>query len=379
MVEIDQEEFMIRKLLILGTILFSLTGCYVSSKLALNGEGGRSFYNVAVQKTSKEEMLLNLVRLRYADIPYFLNVSNVTTQFTFGAKGTATVPIPGFTKLQPSALGGEVSWQNQPTIQYTPLEGQSYSTQMLRPIDLRALQQLIFTGWDIHRIFTVIVQSLDGVPNAIQASSPTPSYVPMYEKFQDIIALLRKFQVAGDLQIGVRHQETPQHQHSSEGEVMLSAIQISFPSSNENSDRLAGLLNGIKKVKGKYILNMSLGYNQAAEIGVMTRSLIGCMYFLCLGVKVPAIDIEQGAVFETKYPDGRTFDWSQILGDVIQIENSLESPRHSFVSIKYRNHWFYIPDNYVESKRTFSLLMQLYNIQSEETSSTGPFLSIPLG
>lgn len=369
---------MLRQLLVFGTILFSLTGCHVSSKLALNGDGGRNAYNVAIQKTSKEEMLLNLVRLRYTDIPYFLDVSNVTTQFTYAAKGAATVPIPGFTKLNPYELGGELSWQNQPTLQYTPLEGQSFAIQMLRPIELRALQQLIFTGWDINRVFKVIVQSLDDIPNATQASSPTPAYVPMYKKFQETIDLLRKFQMTGHLQIGVSYQDDP-HQHSHGGDVIPNTIQISFPSGDADSDRLAELFNEIKKVNGKYILNMSLGYDQAAEIGIMTRSLMGCMYFLSLGVQVPAIDIAKGIVFETRYPDGKIFDWSRILGDIMQIESSFEYPRNSFVSIKYRGHWFYIPDNDVESKRTFVLLMQLYNLQSGETKSTAPLLSIPLG
>ena len=367
---------MLRQLLVFGITLFSLTGCHVSSKLALNGDGGRNSYNVAVQKTSKEEMLLNLVRLRYTDIPYFLDVSSVTTQFTFSAKGTATVPIPGFSKLNPSELGGELSWQNQPTIQYTPLEGQSFAIQMLRPIQLRALQQLIFTGWDINRVFKMMVQSLDGIPNATQASSPTPAYVPLYKKFQETIDLLRKFQMAGKLQIGVSYQAAP-HQHTHDGEVVPNTIQISFPSDDEDSDRLAELFNEIKKFNGQYVLNMSLGYDQAAEIGIMTRSLMGCMYFLSLGVQVPAI--EKGVVFETRYPDGRLFDWNNILGGLMQIENSFEHPRNCFVAIKYRGHWFYISDNDVESKRTFVLLMQLYNLQSGETKSDGPLLSIPLG
>ncbi len=369
---------MLQQVFIFCIFALILSGCHVSSKVALNGGGGRNAYNISVQQTSKEEMLLNLVRLRYTDIPYFLDVSSVTTQFTYQAKGAALFPIPGFTRLNPAELGGELSWQNQPTLQYTPLDGQAFAIQMLRPIDLRALQQLIFTGWDIDRVFKVIIQSLDNIPNATQASSPTPSYVPKYKKFQDVIDLLRVFQTDGQLQIGVGIKQNGQ-EYNLAGDAIPNTMQISFPSGRPESDKLAELFSEVRKNKGRYILNMNLGYDEAAEIGIMTRSLIGCMYFLSLGVNVPKKDIENGCVFSTKHPDGTMFDWRDILDGILDIKYSKDRPSCAFSSVKYRDHWYYITDCDVESKRTFVLLMQLYNLQSGETKATGPLLSIPLG
>ena len=54
-----------------------LHGCQVSSYHALYGSGGRTAYNKAVQNTTNQELLLNLVRLRYSDTPYFLDVNNI--------------------------------------------------------------------------------------------------------------------------------------------------------------------------------------------------------------------------------------------------------------------------------------------------------------
>ena len=65
-------------------------GCHIPGPTSI--KTGRDNYNVAIQQTNNEQLLLNLVRLRYRDTPLFLEVSSVTTNFTFevgsGAGGT---------------------------------------------------------------------------------------------------------------------------------------------------------------------------------------------------------------------------------------------------------------------------------------------------
>ena len=51
------------RMLILSLLFFA--SCSIPSRTTLRGAGGRSSYNEAIQTTSREQMLLNLVRLRY--------------------------------------------------------------------------------------------------------------------------------------------------------------------------------------------------------------------------------------------------------------------------------------------------------------------------
>ena len=95
-------------------IAFICIGCSVPSKIVLNGSGGRNAYNVAVQKTNSEEMLLNLVRLKYGESPTFLELSSVTTQHSIKNIITAGIKIPGFNKTNPTDLRGETQFQAQP-------------------------------------------------------------------------------------------------------------------------------------------------------------------------------------------------------------------------------------------------------------------------
>lgn len=358
-----------------------LSGCHVSSRTSMYGSGGRTSYNIAAQNTTNQELLLNLVRLRYSDTPYFLELNGITTQFNFSSKLNSSFLLPGFNTENPAKVGGELGWSNQPTIQYTPLEGKEFAIQMMQPLDLRIIQGLVFTGWDVDRVFRLLIQNMADIPNASTASGPVPSKPPHYKKFFECLALLHHFQSLGELQIGVRYMphgsKTVSEDEACEKEP--NAIQISFPSNGNESDRLAELLEGVKKSKGRYVLNMRQAFNEEASLGLMTRSLLGTMYYLSLGVEVPPKDVAAGTVAMTLNEDGTLFDWHHVIGDLMTISWSYNRPDHYYLAVPYRGYWFYIDDRDVSSKRTFVLLQQIYNLQAKQQEKEGPLLTIPLG
>ncbi|MCP5505907.1 MAG: hypothetical protein H7A38_03370 [Chlamydiales bacterium] len=360
------------------TLLF--TGCQVSSRTSMYGSGGRTSYNVAAQNTTNQELLLNLVRLRYSDTPYFLEISGITTQFNFHTKIVPTIKIPGFDEENPATLGGEMGWSNQPTIQYSPLEGKEFAVQMMQPLDLRMIQGLIFMGWDVDRVFRMLIQNMADIPNAISASGPVPDAPPHYQKFAECLELLRYFQERGELQIGIRYIPNGDAHLSDEDACKHepNAIQISFPVNGPESDRLAELLEGVKKSKGRYVLNMRQAFNEEASLGLMTRSLLSAMYYLSLGVNVPPKDVAAGTVAMTHNKDGSLFNWHNVIGDLLTVNWSYRKPDYAYLAVPYRGYWFYIDDADVSSKRTFVLLQQIYNLQAKQQEKEGPILTIPL-
>ena len=91
-------------------------------------------------------------------------------------------------------------------------------------------------------------------------------------------------------------------------------------------------------------------------------------------------EFESGKVTMTKYEDGKSFDWSEVTGKVLSIKSkSGLPPSDAYVKIYYRDHWFYIEDSDLNSKSTFNLLMQLYNLQSGDNQGDAPVLTLPLG
>jgi len=355
-----------------------ITGCQIPSRTAFYGSGGRTSYNIAVQSTNAQEMLLNLVRMRYFDSPYFLDVSGVTTQYTYKNTSNATLPIPGVDSANPLKLFGELSWQNQPTMQYSPVEGKKFARQIAQPIDLHTIQQMVYAGWNVKRIFRMVIQSFDVSVNAPMETNPNPMAETYYKAFYEATELMRKFQLQGSLDLGI---EILSRKKEGDLEIKEEVLQIAFPSDQPDSQRLAELLGGDTKKSGdRYIAKLYVGYQPKGRFGVMTRSVLSSLHYLSQSVRVPKEEVMVGKVNRLPTAPSECTSWCDIMNSLMTIHWSTSRPTNAYISVFYRKKWFYISDNDLDSKKTFALLQHLYNWQSgQEERSQPPILSLPLG
>ena len=65
-------------LLTLACVILGLTACETLGPMALRQ--GRNNYNSAINNTDTQEFLLNVVRLRYNDKPYVLQIATITSR-----------------------------------------------------------------------------------------------------------------------------------------------------------------------------------------------------------------------------------------------------------------------------------------------------------
>lgn len=359
-----------RSFICLSSCLFFLGSCQVPSKVAMDGSGGRTAYNVSIQSTNAEQMLLNLVRLRYADIPFFLDVASITTQSTFRSELSPVFPAPGFNQENPAKIGTGVMWQDQPTITYTPLEGSAFASRMLRPIDLQTVQVLSYSGWDVDRIFRMLVQNFQGVLTAPEASDPESKY-SQYRRFMELSQLLRTFQQKGELQLGIKINE--------KANVHEESLQIAFPQDGEEGERLADLLECREKDGNRCRKEVEFGFNDEGRLGIMTRSILSCMYYLSRGVEVPEEHVESGMIRLPVCPgDPEEEQWREMFCDLISVHWSKNRPSCAFVAVEYKGYWYYVDEIDRSSKKTFALLMQLYNLNAVVPNNRGPILTLPL-
>jgi hypothetical protein len=85
-----------------------------------------------------------------------------------------------------------------------------------------------------------------------------------------------------------------------------------------------------------------------------------------------------GFVTIMKNSDGTKFDWKmfRMVLSRLPLRGNRKAKR-CFTAIRYRNKWFYIADNDLETKTTFMLLTQLFNLQSTPLKSNEPILTLP--
>ena len=103
------------------------------------------------------------------------------------------------------------------------------------------------------------------------------------------------------------------------------------------------------------------------------------MVYLSQSVEVPEVDIKKGKVTLTETPDGKVFDWQEVTAKLLRIRSKIEEPDQASIRIYFRDAWFYINDSDLGSKSTFSLLAQIYSLQSGRVKSNAPLLTIGVG
>ena len=355
----------------------------------------RNSYNIALQRSNDEELLLNLVRLKYRDTPLFLKVGSISSQssFTSSATASATLPVTGTDIF---GLGGDASLSVKPTVNYTPLQGKEFNQQYLSRVKLETILLLIHSGWRIDRIFSVCLQRLGPYGNAVSASSPTPALAPEFEEFARVAKLFHVMQFADVFEVSLLQVPRGPIKPENQKYVPLLLVDRKPRGKKENSkwtktheDKLKNLLDLAEDEMG-FILGTAKElprvehcqkcnkYFQARKyLRVETRSLAGIMYFLSQSVQIPPQD--QRLVTQTKDENGSPFDWEKVLGDTLKVHPAKEEPQNSAVKVNYRNSWFYLNDADQNSKSTFSMLTQIFALQAGEIESHAPVLTLPVG
>lgn len=239
---------------------------------------GRLEYNQAVQKSFREEMLLNLVRLRYRETPEFLSVGGIAAQYTFDGRAGGGLTLPdGGTKV--GSLNGGISRTERPTISYVPARGEAFQKGLLAPIDMQSLELLGRTGWSWERILRTTVQYMNQIDNATSAGGPTPNRKPEYEEFRYLVQVMRQLQQQRAIELSIAEREgtlkpVPLRRDQLDGDFVMNAIKEGFSFKNtadglflvKNETYLALVVHPKAKLSGELreiaeILDLKVDYD----------------------------------------------------------------------------------------------------------------------
>ena len=359
-------------LLLLAAI--SVTGC-VTRLGPRTVSPVRFDYNQAIAESNDEQMLLNLVRLRYRDTPQFLSVSSVLSQYSLEGSASAGVDGP---RDRAWDVGAGVSYGERPTITYTPLQGEDFARRMLTPVAPEALILLAQSGWSIERLTRCCVEQINGLRNVPSASGPTPMHVPRLEEFQRLGRSLGKLQADG--LIDLRLEITDRGGKDERRETWMYVNIDLLAQGDERVTEIRRLLR-LSDEADRYRLSAGPAGtpDEADEISIRSRSILGMLLYLSQGVEVPPEHEEQGKVTRARDASGTELDWVEVTGHMFRIRSRPERPDDAFVAVHYRDHWFYIADDDLESKTTFGLINLLFALQAAPSTSGSPLLAVGAG
>lgn len=330
-------------------------------------------YNERIARSQNDQLLLNLVRLRYRDTPVFLDVGTVIAQYRLNAQ-LGVLPRVNIDAAGQAELGADIgaSYSEQPTITYEPISGAEFTRRLLTPISPQTIMLLSQSGWSVERLLLCCVDSINGISNAPVASGPTPDRIPDNSRFRSVAKLLRELQLTGSLEF-MSAQDT---------ETGGALLKVDKP---EADAPRADLLRKIRatlqldsEVEAFRLAHRRL--QRAADEIVMTgRSLLGALFFLSHNVDPPEAHKSGGLVTIVKGTGQGSVGWKEVSGDILRISSAESRPPSAFVAIRYRNTWFYINDADLNSKATFNLLTYLLSLQSAGQEGIDAMLTVPVG
>ncbi|THD65690.1 hypothetical protein E7Z59_13945 [Robertkochia marina] len=337
-------------------ILLIIEGCGTVGPKKLPGD--QFDFNSAINEASSEQLLLNMVRLRYSEQPTFLKVSSIVNQYT----RSGTTNILGGTNdaiLGTNiAGGGAVSWSNTPTISYLPISGQEFSRNLLTPLPPGALLGMIQSGWPIELVMKTTIWSVNGIFDEVARPSGRRFADPeLYELFELWQYLIDQGMIG--LKRGTENTDT---------------IELFFQENNtdlynEKIIRFKDLLN-LDDDSTSYIIKYGLIPENQSEIAMITGSVWEIMLNLSWYFDVPPSHITNGRTME-----GLAAKDSTVVPPINVLFSEEEPEAH--IKIYTQEHWFYIDNNDRNSKRYFSFLQLILNLSENQTQGQGPALTIP--
>ena len=341
--------------------LLLLTSCHSFGPNSLQGVHPQ--YNDAINASVNEQFIQNLVRLHYYDPTFFLDVTNVAATFKLDFLGGLVRST-----ADPITFTATGEYYSQPTITFTPLQGEAFVKSLLSPINLRSILELTTSGWSARRTFGLCVERINDLENAPTASGPMPDKPPPHNS--DFLRFLELVDnVRPDSLINLKGDDSNTH------------FMLEIRSNPEHELEILEIkrLLGLDPKRDTFPIQENLPKRDPGSISVSTRSLMSIMFYLSHNIDTPKEHVDEGWVKLPKQNNGTVYNWGDTpAGQIFHIRVSSHRPDDSFLAIPYYDYWFYIPQSDLQSKSTFMLLTQLFRLQAGSAKSVTPALTIPV-
>lgn len=322
-------------------------------------------YSAAIADSWKQQTLLNIVKLRYMDLPAFVDVASIVAGYSVQTGVSVNGTLSSDKAMQGNflAAGGQAIYTDRPTITYVPLTGEKFLRGLITPIDPKNIFFMLQAGYAADFILGLTVEGLNGLRNRSAAAGvirePDPEFVR-------VLQLLREVQAAGA--VGMRVEEN---------KVKGSTGVMFFRSDDIPADMVekAAEIRRLLKLPAegqKYVLTYSPVRGAEGELAVNSRSMLQIMGAFSSYLEVPEAHIkDHSAIPSLEQADsgGRQ--------DGVRIHSGKAKPAHAYAAVRYRDHWFWIDDADWQTKRALTAVMFFFTLT--ETGDTGklPLITIP--
>ncbi len=362
---------------VLLAALAMLTGC--SSIGPGRMVEDRTDYNASLTESWKRQILLNIVKIRYVEPLFFMDVGDIVAGYTLETGGSvgfsrsmydAPTPITSnnnpvlgsFGKLE---LGVTGRYTDRPTITYKPMTGAPFRKGVMSALPLRNVLNGMDTGISAQFLFSLGMHSINGLRNATMSAHNSAPAQPGFKRVAEILSLL---QLENALRI--RNEQT---QNGREGRLYLSlGGKRPSPEVAALLAELRGLLD-LDPALHEYEVISDPEVQNRGQIAIQMYSLMQIMAAVSARVDIPEADIAS----KRAMPKLHEAPGDGVMGPVT-VRSGSAKPTDAFAAISFHGHWFWVDDGDIATKRVFTFLMLAFTLMEEKGGSPPLQLTIPV-
>ena len=321
-------------------------------------------YNTAISDSWKQQTLLNIVKLRYADMPVFVEVASVVSGYqlegsvSFGGRASSSSSVTG----DFFHFGSTGKYIDRPTITYQPITGSQFNKSFMTPIPPRAILFLTQTGWSPELVYPLTVDAVNGLRAQFAAGMNRREGDSGYYRVVELLTEMQKTGVVG-MQVRKKGEE--------DTTVLFFYRDVPAPGARESIQELYDLLDLDPDTRELNVIYGRVPRNRR-ELAMSTLSMLQILVKLAALVEVPPEDVASGSTVPALSAKAGTDQRAPI-----RIHQGTEEPTSGFVSVRYRDRWFWIDDTDFRSKRVFTFLMVLFSLTETGGREGLPLVTIP--
>jgi len=323
-------------------------------------------YGTSVAESWKRQTLLNIVKVRYLDLPVFREVASVVSGYSMqtGVSVSGTLSTQKAVQGDFASLGGQAIYTDRPTITYVPITGDKFMRGMITPLDPKSIFFFLQAGYSADFVLGLAVESINGVRNRSVAGGAVREADPDFIRALD---LLREVQAAGA--VGMRGEEDKAK--SSTGVVFFRRDDGPADIA-ENSAEIRRLLN-LTAEPQKFTLTYSPMRGASNELAVNSRSMLQIMQVFASRVDVPEAHLKDHSAWPSP-DDASTTEGAR---PTARIHSGKEKSADAYAAVRYRGYWFWIGNGDPVSKRSLTMVMFLFTLADTGSPERLPLITIP--
>lgn len=319
-------------------------------------------YGDSISNNWKNQMLSNIVKLRYVDMPVFVDVGSIVAGYSMETQVSGRLGFSdSFTGTDSQGLGASGKFTDRPTITYMPKTGDDYLRSLLTPVEPKNLLALIQAGYNAEMLFTWSVEAINGVQNY---SGSSKSRMEADPGFYELAGLMQELQALGT--VAWEFDTDPDTGH----DVLLVMRKDGRSQEIKNKRARVAELLGLDSSINKFRVVYAPTRLSSDTLAIQTRSIVQTLTAMARFIDVPAELSDQAAPgFKVSSNHQRPF----------RVLSAEERPDDYFAAVKYRDYWYWIENTDLVSKRVFTLMLFLTTLTDNAGEGMGPVLTIPTG